>query len=267
MSVTGNDTRDKFLRRAIGEVVALHERPTLQTISERLPKDFAADQEEVDGMLAEMNIGVAAEKPKAIPSQKTENLAPMIQTNPEGHALASKSLENFEPPREAEADESHEDAADETPAPEIRLTAQEANAAILKAQNRLGEARIVIQRRRDATAKARAALATAITVWQCGLPPYSREQLVRDHLRSEQEKRRQRIEGGIPPEVKPVGKSAIDRRAAYSTDNSAEGFARKRNAVEGGDGARRGAFPKSMMNQRNFDPRRGPVFKPPGVKV
>ena len=256
---TGVPERDKRLRRAIGEVIAFNEPMSFEQVTQHLPKDFELEPEEYSGMLADMAHGEE-------PPPQVERVAPrtlMIAETPEGNPLPPETQENFESPREAEAAEPDEVTADATPQPEIRLTAQEANRAVLDAQNRLGQARINIDIARDKTAKARAKLANAITVWQTGLPPYTQEQLVRDHLRSEQEKRRQRIEGGIPPEYKPVGKSALDRAAAYSRDHTPEGAVRSRMQI----GARRGAFPKSMQGQLNHDPRRGPVFKPPSVKA
>lgn len=262
---TRNAERDKRIRRAIGEIVACNEPLTFEAIAEKLPKDFDLETAEAEGIAGNMGLLESDPKPDEPPPQ-VERVSPrkalMIETSPHGAPLP-ETLEKIEPPRGAEATEPQEDAADATPQPEIRLTAQEANKAILDGQNRLGEARIQINKARDKTAKARAALASAITAWQNGAPAYTREQMTRDFIRGSNEARRQRIEGGIPPEVKAVGKSAIDRSAAYSKDYSAEGAARSRMQ----HGARRGAFPSSMKFQQNFDPRRGPVAKLPSVKA
>ncbi len=257
---TGSAERDKFLRRAIGEVIACHEQMTLEVVAaEHLPKDFELEADELSGMLDDMTHGDDApdEPPQVerVPPRK----ALMIDKSPHGAPLPPETLEKIEPPRAPEAEPPHIDAADEAPQPEIRMTAQEANQAILKAQNRLGNARIKINVTRDATAKARAKLADAITEWQSGAKPYTREALVRDHIRASNEARAQRVAQGIPPQVKAVGRSAIDRSAAYSKDYSAEGAARSRMQV----GARRGAFPSSMKFQQNFDPKRGAVAKLP----
>jgi len=249
---TGNIERDKMLRRVIGELVACHEKPTLAAVQENLPRDFDADADEVMGMLIDMKL---VEVEHVEPVEPPAKIGPTLTAPP-------KPLKKIEPPREAQPEPPHEDTADS--APERILSAQEANNAILAASNRVAEARASLTVRRRETATARAALANAITIWQTGLPPYTREQLIRDHLRSEQEKRRQRIEGGIPPQVKIVGKSAIDRAAAYSHDNSPEGAVQSRMQ---GNGRRRGAYPKNMLHQKNFDPARGPVFKVPGVKA
>jgi hypothetical protein len=259
---TGNSERDTRLRRAIGEAIACNEPMTLEQVAAHLPKDFDLEADELSGMLDAMAHDNDA--PDEPPPQ-VERVAPLlIDATPDGHPFAQpKSLEKIEPPREAEAAEPHNDAADEAPQPEIRLTAQEANNAVLAAQNRLGEARININLARENTKRARGKLAAAITAWQNGATPYTQEQLVRDHLRSEQEKRRQRIEQGVPPQVKRVGKSALDISAAYSRDNTPEGAVRSRMQI----GARRGAFPKSMQGQKNFDPARGAVYKPPSVKA
>ncbi len=263
---TGNAERDKRLRRAIGELIACHEEVTFEAVAAHLPKDFELEEIEFSSMLADMAQGEDEPTEPPPPPPQVERVAPralMIDKSPHGAPLPPETQENFESPREAEDEPPQIDTAEATPQPEIRLTAQEANRAVLDAQNRLGESRIQINLARDKTKRARAKLAAAITAWQEGAPPYTQEQLVRDHLRSEQEKRRQRIEGGIPPEYKPVGKSALDRAAAYSRDHTPEGAVRSRMQI----GARRGAFPKSMQGQVNTDPRRGAVYKPLSVKA
>jgi hypothetical protein len=257
---TGNVERDKRLRRAIGEIIACNEDLTIEAIAAHLPKDFELETAEAEGMAADM--GHLETQPEP-PVERVNPRALMIEKTPHGAPLPPETLENFEAPREAEDEPSHINTANATPVLEIGMTGQEANNAILAAQNRLGEARIKINVARDSTARARAALASAITIWQTGLPPYTHENLIRDHLRSEQAKRKARIEGGVPPEYKPVGKSALDRAAAYSRDHTPEGAVRSRMQI----GARRGAFPKSMQGQVNTDPRRGAVYKPPGVKA
>jgi hypothetical protein len=240
VTATGSPIRDKILydviRKLTGEV-------TFEAAVAALPTDFDLDDVEFNGAVSILR------------------MAPMmISENPDGHSLApSKSLENIEPPRDAKPEPPHIDTAEATPEP-VRMTAVQANRVIIDAQTHLGEARIVLQRARDHKMKSQGALATAITAWQNGAPPYTQEMLIRDHLRSEQEKRRVRTEQGVPPQAKTHGNSAVDIAAAYSKDNSPEGAVRSRFQ---NDGRRRGAFPKSQLGTRNYDPARGPVWKPP----
>ncbi len=264
---TGNLERDKMLRKAINRVRGRGEEMTLENIASKLPPDFQVDEQEAEGMLEAMQAGVSSSAPAAsavgdvsleVTAHVPDNAAPLIATNPEGHPFPK-----IEPVEDEPVEPLTFEPPVEPPVERPRLTQIEANKAILAAQDRLGQARIEIQKARFNTQRARTALANQITIWQTGLPAYSREELVRDFLRSEQEKRRQRIEGGIPPEYKPVGKSAIDRAAAYSRDNSPEGAVRSRMT---GGGMRRGAFPKSMQHQSNFDPRRGAVAKLPSER-
>jgi len=264
VSATGNAIRDKVLY----DVIRKLDVPSFESTVAALPADFDLDEIEYSGAIKIIALYAPNPDDPPEPPPLVERVAPraalMIDKNPDGHSLVpTKTLEKIEPPRAAQPEPSPIDTAEATPEPV--LTAQQANRAILDAQTRLGEAHIVLQRARDATAKARAALANAVTIWQTGLPPYSQEQLIRDHLRSEQEKRRQRIEQGVHPQVKQVGKSAVDRSAAYGRDNSPEGFVHSRMQA----GRRRGAFPASAQYQTNSDPRRGPVFvpKPSGIKA
>ena len=142
------------------------------------------------------------------------------------------------------------------------LTHQEAADAVLATDNALGEARMKLRDRQAETKLARSALATSITIWQTGLPHYSAERNVRDHLKAEQAARRQRIEQGGPAATAQPGKSYIDRAAKYGRDNTPEGAARSRMQ----NGARRGAFGFSQKFQKNFDPARGPVAKLPSER-
>ena len=61
-----------------------------------------------------------------------------------------------------------------------------------------------------------------------------------------------------------VGKSVVDQQAAYGRDASAEGAVRSRFQNRG---SHRGAFSASERFTTNYDPRRGPVGKPPGAKA
>jgi hypothetical protein len=247
---TGSKERDTFLRRAIGEIVALKEPLSVEAIAANLPNDFELETEEAEGMCAAMGHLEMAFIPAAAGK-------PLIEENPEGQPFP-KSLEKIEAAHASEAEASAEASADTTPVPV--MTRDEASNAVLAAHNALGEARIAYRKSQEATRAARAALATSITVWQTGQPPYTREDMTRDFIRGSNAARAQRAANGTPPQAKAIGKSYIDRAAAYDRDNSAEGAARSRMQT----GSHRGAFPKSMKGALNFDPRRGPVAKPPG---
>jgi hypothetical protein len=261
VSATGSAIRDQVLYAAIRNLKA---EATFEAVAAALPVDFDLDEIEYSGAIKILALQSKDDPPE--PPPQVERAAPralLIDKNPDGHSLVPpKSLEKIEPPRDAQPEPPPIATAEATPEPV--LTAIEANHAILKAQNRLGEARIRLQHARDARMKAQGKLADAITAWQNGQEPYTQENLIRDHLRSEQEKRRVRIEQGVPPQAKIVGNSAVDRAAAYGKDNSPEGFVHSRMQA----GRRRGAFPASEQYQRNTDPRRGPVFTgKPSVKA
>jgi hypothetical protein len=254
VSATGNAIRDQILYAAIRKLTG---EITFEATVAALPNDFDLDETEYNGAIKILDLYGAPDDPEPPQGERTAPL--MIDKTPDGkHSLIPKTLEKIGAPRAPLPERPPIATARATPEP-VRLTAIQANHAVLEAQRRLGEGRIVLQRARDAKIKAQGALANAITIWQTGMPPYTQENLIRDHLRSEQEKRRQRIEGGAPPQAKTHGHSAIDIAAAYSKDNSPEGFARSRFE----NGRQRGAFPKSALHQKNYDPRRGPVFKPP----
>jgi hypothetical protein len=257
VSATGSAIRDQVLYAAIRN---LKVEATFEAVAAALPADFDLDEIEYSG--ARKILALQSKDDPHEPPPLVERVAPralLIDKNPDGHSLVpAKSFEKIEPPRAAQPEPPPIATAEVTPEP-VRMTAIEANHAILKAQNRLGEARIRLQHARDGKMKAQAKLADAITAWQNGQEPYTQENLIRDHLRSEQEKRRMRIEQGVPPQAKIVGNSALDRAAAYGKDNSPEGFVHSRMQA----GRRRGAFPASEQYRRNIDPRRGPVFKPP----
>jgi len=256
MFTTGNQERDQMYREKISSIGA---GVTFETLVAAMPADFGAEAEEYEAFLAQSFTGAAPP-----PAGTDLTSAPMFDKTPDGqHSLVpSKSLENIEAPRAAEVEASGNDVA---PQPEILLTSAEANQAALSAQNKLTEAQVTARRAKEAAAKARAVLAAAIAEWRDGAPPYTQEMLLRDHLRSEQEKRKARIEGGGAQMPAPrVGRSYIDKAAAYGRDASPEGHVRSR--MQNG-GSHRGAFPSSQKYQMNYDPKRGPVAKPPGAKA
>jgi hypothetical protein len=247
-SATGNLVRDTILYDALRK---LGGSSTFEETVAALPPDFDLDEMEYSGAIKIL---------KLAPHQPL-----MIETTPAGTPLAPEPVEVVE---EKFSNDIHgtiapsdtNERVGELPIEPVeeRLTLAQANDAVLDAENALGEARLALRNAQQRTKDARAALANAVTIWQTGLPVYSAERNVRDHLRASQAARRQRIELGGPTATTPPGKSYLDRAAKYGRDQSPEGAARSRMM----HGAHRGAFPTSAKFQDNHDPRRGPVAKP-----
>jgi hypothetical protein len=121
-----------------------------------------------------------------------------------------------------------------------------------KAEQDLANAR-VLQITEDNTERAlRGDLAKAVGAFQSGFPPITREQLMRDVIASEQERKA----AGHPsrPKSQP-GKSVVDRVAFYG---------RGGNPARGD--YRRGAFSSQAKGAPNYDPRRGAVAKVPSER-
>jgi hypothetical protein len=160
---TGNNERDVYLQRAIKECVADQEPITLTSIAEKVPDDFAADQEELDGFLVDM--GLAARPPVAAPQVVRPVL--MIDKNPDGHSLVPLEPA-LQPEPIAEPPENSALQPERSAVP--RLTREEASAAVLAAHNTLGSARITLRTAQQKTRDARGALAKASKTWQAGMP-------------------------------------------------------------------------------------------------
>ena len=76
---TGNIERDKMLRRAIGECVALREAPVIGLVIDKLPADFDLLAEELADALTEMKL--APESLKKIEAPRApEPPPPHIET-------------------------------------------------------------------------------------------------------------------------------------------------------------------------------------------
>jgi hypothetical protein len=121
-----------------------------------------------------------------------------------------------------------------------------------KAEQDLANAR-VLQITEDNQERAlRGDLAKAVSAFQSGFPPITREQLMRDVIASEQERKA----AGHPsrPQSGP-GKSVVDRVAFYG---------RGGNPARGD--YRRGAFSSQAKGAPNYDPRRGAVAKAPSER-
>jgi hypothetical protein len=98
-------------------------------------------------------------------------------------------------------------------------------------------------------------LAKAITQFQSGFAPMTPEQLRRDYVKEQAAIRQGIKDGTISTGPGPaIGKSVVDRAAYYSRGNPRTG------------NYRRGAYPANYKGGPNFDPRRGPVVKPPSER-
>jgi hypothetical protein len=97
-----------------------------------------------------------------------------------------------------------------------------------------------VRRLDELVLKARAVVAQKINQWQCGNKIITPEQNMREHLKSEQEKRRLRAAGLLPTREQPaVANSMIDHmRAPGPIGPNSAAYYRQRN------GFNRGAFPR-----------------------
>jgi hypothetical protein len=121
----------------------------------------------------------------------------------------------------------------------------------IAADQSIANARVAVIAAGNVERAARAKLAEAVTTFQNGFPKVTREQLMRDMIASEQE--RKAAGNPLRPQGRP-GKSAVDRTAFYG---------RGGNPARGD--YRRGAFPSQAKGAPNYDPRRGAVAALPKV--
>jgi hypothetical protein len=175
MSVTGNPARDLMLRQAIEAYGT-----DLDALKAALPGDFGTDQDEVDAMVAAISV---------VEGQHVETVETVEMLTP------SKSLENIEPPHANGAARPHHEARPDAPQPETEpsLTLVEAQAALAVWQTKAQAARIELRNRDMAQRTARGKLADAINYFLRGNVTMTREQLQREHIASEQQRK---AEGG-----------------------------------------------------------------------
>jgi hypothetical protein len=188
-SATCNPVRDRILYDAIQKL----EGPvTFEATVAALPPDFDLDEMEFNGAVKILH--VAPQSGRAL----------MIAENPNGHRLAPEPVEPSTEIVDAQPIENQAVTlvegsvpGEQTPEPVEAepLTSQQAHDAVLEAHNALGNARLALRRAQENTKAARAANANAITIWQTGLPVYTAERNVRDHLKAEQAARRQDVSG------------------------------------------------------------------------
>lgn len=232
---TGSEGRDLWLKRAIAEVIALHEQPTFGTVTAHLPNDFDLDAEELAGMLADLYPDhvlpeTAPPKPEQVESvaleppedEITYEVDPALLTTAEGIERVKRGI--------AES--------------EARRQLDEANARLDAARERMVNAQVRLRH-------TRADLAAAITQWQL------LAESVTDGLSAEQ---RRQIETR-----NFLASTAKDRAANPRLGRNANAFvfSRMRN------GPNRGAFSRSAAARSGYinrDPSRGPVAKIPSER-
>ncbi len=218
---TGNLTRDEFILRAIKETVACHENPQqIGFVADKLPADFDLSDAELDDALRELKL-------KGPDSLAAPEL-PAVQV---GDAPAESS------PLQAVPDH----------APEVKLSAPKAWAAVERAHKRLGEARVAVITARNKVQDTKGALALAITGWQTYSDPMTpeqrRQQEVRNHLAGEQARRQRLADAGLAT-------TRMDTRK-FPAQNMVTG-------AMGHKGNTRGAFPREYQHR---------TVKQPGAKA
>jgi hypothetical protein len=124
-------------------------------------------------------------------------------------------------------------------------------------EDALGLARQELREAREAVADTRAEVAKRLADYNAKVPVISREQNVREHIASENARRKAVAEGcAQPTERAKPGPSHIDRAAYYGRHGDANDRVRSR--FRNG-GYHRGAY--TLQGGVNLDPRRGPVAK------
>jgi hypothetical protein len=157
-----------------------------------------------------------------------------------------------------------------TPAPVFSAeTIQLALQCKIAADQALADARVLQMTEDRQERELRAKLAEAVAAFQSGFPKVTRDQLMREFIASEQQRRA----GGVPQrqaQSRP-GKSYFDRSRFYGARGDANDMARQSAPLTeaqarkigghgpGTKGNARGAFPKHMLGATNYDPRRGAV--------
>jgi hypothetical protein len=187
---------------------------------------------------------------KYLPSDfdlRDDDLAPFIEAPVEFEGEAPQAQTNAKPIIETLA----EVKAETEPEPEP-ITAEQIEAAVTRrreAEQNLANRRVDLLKADTVVRAARDALSKAVSAFQSGFAPISREKLMRDYISSEQARKAAGHQSA--PQGRP-GKSVVDRMAFYS---------------RGGSPARgsyqRGAYPSQLKGAKNYDPRRGPVAKLP----
>jgi hypothetical protein len=213
---------------------------TVENLTRFFPADFDLGEDDLAYYRETHPIEFEAEAeptPAATQAPAPEPQPPQARALAASRAPESKPLEGIAPEPAPPADPAAIDAA---------VTRRN------KAEQDLANAR-VLQITEDNQERAlRGDLAKAVSAFQSGFPPITREQLMRDVIASEQERKA----AGHPsrPQSRP-GKSVVDRVAFYG---------RGGNPARGD--YRRGAFASQAKGAPNYDPRRGAVAKVPSER-
>jgi hypothetical protein len=191
----------------------------------------------------------------AVTLTETLDTDPLADADP---GVPSKSLENFEPPHANGTAPPHDDAAGSAPQPEIPTphssnpapaAAEFRNGApppilsIADAQRNLIGTQLRVQRATDGQREARGRVALALEKFQrATMQTCTPEQLVRQHIESENQLRADRAAGKIPPRgaQRRLG-SEVDRFAFYTRANG--------RGAGGGRAFARGAAPASLRGR------------------
>jgi hypothetical protein len=100
---------------------------------------------------------------------------------------------------------------------------------VAHAEERLIDARAVLQEAKRRAKDARGKLAEAITQWQLGSgAPRNFDELIRQEIAASNELRRAQAAGEIPPPPERIHRSTVDRVASYGIGGSAEDHVRGR---------------------------------------
>ena len=260
---TGVQERDKRLRRAIGEVLALHEQPSLDVVASHLPKDFELEEFELSSMLADDTPDEPPQVESTAPVPGWEALRAglahkqMIEETPAGDPLP-KTLDKITSSQEFEDAPPHSLPAEATPVPEINE--QQARAVLTHSNKRLADARSAMVVATETLKNLRANLSTEIYRWQLLFKPVqqTREQLVRETIAANQQLKQDIKDGKVAPPRHggPRGRSYIDQTSGRG--GSANDFARRYQGVHttvNGQpvkvtkGARGNAFPSQYQGR------------------
>lgn len=199
---TGNPERDRILRRAIGEVLAVREQPTLETVADHLPNDqgpFALGADELAGMLADMRPQEPAKshKPVAPIGSATGKVNDDVLARVKPVPPAKVVPVGTTPAKVVSTDTTQA----EPEAPEAKITREQSQHLMDLAHVRLDNARIAVKVKQQELSDSKRTLADAIMAWQEQADPLTpaqrREREMRQHLASEQAKRAAR--GGVHP--------------------------------------------------------------------
>jgi len=258
-----NPRRDQMIEEAI----AAHpgEPITVESLAQYFEPDFDLGDDDLEPYRVAEPARAATEiefeggpeaKPEAIPypagtlDGKPQAPAPAPVT-PEPEALPPQARAVAAAKAKTDLQAMVRDVAEPEAPPATPEAIERATARRLAADHALANARVAVIGAQNTERDARGKLAKAVSAFQSGFPPITREQLMRDMIASEQA--RKAAGHTSHPQSRP-GKSVVDRVAFYG---------RGGNPARGD--YRRGAFPSQAFGAPNHDPRRGAVAAQPKV--